>query len=128
VKLENNIKLSKKFKKWFKKYILHIEMFKPFCPECFTRYVIKNDFKERILYFYFEGEVKAEIQSYKCKKCGKKFKTDISEIVSDNSNFTNEFKSKSLELVALFYGSVRNVVYKVKQDTGISVSPQTIEN
>jgi transposase-like protein len=129
MKLENNnIKLSKKLKKWYKKDVLHIEMFKPFCPECFTRHVIKNDFKERILYFYFEGEVKAEIQSYKCKKCGKKFKTNISEIVGDNSNFTHEFKSKSLELVALFYGSLRNVAYKVKQDTGVNVSQQTIEN
>jgi transposase-like protein len=72
--------------------------------------------------------VKAEIQSYKCKKCGKKFKTDISEIADDNSNFTHEFKMKSLELVALFFGSVRNVAYKVKKDTGVSVSRQTIEN
>lgn len=124
----NNVKRSKKLKKWFKKDILHIEMFRPFCPECFTRNVIKNDFKKRILYFYNEGEVKTEIQSYKCKKCGKKFQTDISEIIDSNSNFTHEFKKKSLELVALFFGSVRKVAYKVKQDTGIKVSQQTIEN
>jgi hypothetical protein len=32
----------------------------------------KNGTKTRILYFYDKGEVKTEIQSYKCKKCGKK--------------------------------------------------------
>ena len=52
-------------------------MFKPVCPECFTKRVIKDEFKERILYFYNKGKVKVEFQSYKCKKCGKKFKTDI---------------------------------------------------
>ena len=103
-------------------------MFKPVCPECFTRHVIKDEFKEMILYFYNKGKVKVEFQSYKCKKCGKKFKTDISEIVEDISNFTHEFKIKSLELVGLFFGSVRNVTYRVKEDTGVLVSRQTIEN
>jgi len=56
--------------------------------------------------------VKTEIQTYKCKKCGKKFNT---EIVEENSNFTHDFKSKCLELVGLFFGSVRNVAYKVKK-------------
>ena len=69
--------------------------------------------------------MKAEIQTYKCKKYGKKFNT---EIVEENSNFTHDFKSKCLELVGLFFGLVRNVAYKVKKDTGVSTSPQTIEN
>jgi len=129
VKLENTpIKRSKKLKHWFKKDILHIEMLMPFCPECYSKKVNKDEFKYRKLCFYDKGEVKAEIQSYKCKKCGKKFKTNISTIVSDNSNFTHEFKKKSLELVGLFFGSVRNVAYKVKKDTRVSVSQQTIEN
>ena len=71
--------------------------------------------------------MKTEIHTYKCKKCGKKFNTDISEIVEENSNFTHDFKSKCLELVGLFFGSVRNIDYKVKKDTGVSISPQTIE-
>jgi hypothetical protein len=63
-----DIKRSKKLKKWFKKDILHIEMFKPFCPECYTNKVNKDEIKKRILYFYVQSEVKTEIQSYKCKK------------------------------------------------------------
>ena len=121
-------KVSKTLNKWFKKNIFHIEMFEPNCPECFSKFVIKNGFQERKLYFYDKGVVKTEIQSYKCKKCGKKFNTDISEIVEENSNFTHDFKSKCLELVGLFFGSVRNIAYKVQKDTRVSVSQQTIEN
>jgi len=121
-------KASKTLKTWFKKDIFHIEMLEPFCPECFSKFVIKNGVKERKLIFYDKGIVKTEIQAYKCKKCSKKFKTDISKIVENNSNFTHEFKSKCLELVGLFFGSVRNVAYKVKKDTGVNISQQTIEN
>jgi uncharacterized OB-fold protein len=64
--------------------------------------VNKDEIKKKIFYFYIQSEVKTEIQGYKCRKCGKKFKTNISEIVVDNSNFKHEFKNKSLELVSLF--------------------------
>ena len=80
----------------------------------FSKFGIKNGFQERKLYFYDKGVVKTEIQSYKCNK---KFNTDISEIVEENSNFTHDFKSKCLELVGLFFGSVRNIAYKVQKDT-----------
>jgi hypothetical protein len=126
--VQTDYKVSKTLNKWFKKNIFHIEMFEPFCPECFSKFVIKNGVKERTLYFYDKGVVKAEIQAYKCKKCGKKFSTDISEIVEENSNFTHDFKSKCIELVGLFFGSVRNIAYKVKKDTGVNISQQTIEN
>ncbi|MDR0901041.1 MAG: hypothetical protein LBM26_05205, partial [Methanobrevibacter sp.] len=75
----------KKLKQWFKKDILHIEMFKPVCPECYTKNVIKNNIKTRILYFYDKGKVNSEIQGYKCKKCGEIFYTDINEMVCENS-------------------------------------------
>jgi len=48
-------------------------------------------------------------------RCLKKFKSNISEIVEDNSNFTHEFKSKCLELRGLFFGSVRNTAYIVQK-------------
>ena len=63
-------------------------MFEPFCPECFSKFVIKNGVKEKTIYFYDKWVMKAEIQTYKCKKCGKKFNT---EIVEENSNFTHDF-------------------------------------
>ncbi|CEL25125.1 hypothetical protein [Methanobacterium formicicum] len=125
---QTDFKISKTLNKWFKKNILHIEMFESFCPECFSKFVNKNGVQERTLYFYDKGALETEIQSYKCKKCGKKFNTDISEIVEENSNFTHDFKNKSLELMGLFFGSVRNIAYKVKKDTGVDISHQTIEN
>ena len=35
----------KKLRQWFKKDILHIEMFKSVCPKCYTKKVIKNNKK-----------------------------------------------------------------------------------
>ena len=72
--------------------------------------------------------LKPKFKHINAKKCNKKFNSDISEIIEDNSNFTYDFKSKCLELVGLFFGSLRNVAYKVKKDTGIHISYQTIEN
>ena len=126
--VETNVKVFKSLNTWYKRDVFHIEMMIPFCPECFSKFVIKNGVKERTLYFYHEGVVNTEIQMYKCKKCGKKFNTDISDIVDDNSNFTHEFKEKCIELAGLFFGSIRKIAYKIKKDTGISISRQTIEN
>ena len=121
-------KVSKRFKTWFKNDIFHVEMLEAFCPECFTRSVIKKGVKGRKLIFYDKKKIKTEIQAYKCNKCTKKFNKDISEIIDDNSNFTYDFKSKCIELVGLFFESLRNVAYKVKKDTGIHISDQKIEN
>jgi transposase-like protein len=126
--IEKDYNVFKSLNTWYKRDIFHIEMLVPFCPKCFSKFVIKNGVKERKLYFYHEGVVNSEIQMYKCKKCGKNFKTDITNIVDDNSNFTHEFKEKCIELAGLFFGSIRKIAYKIKKDTGISISRQTIEN
>jgi transposase-like protein/cell fate (sporulation/competence/biofilm development) regulator YlbF (YheA/YmcA/DUF963 family) len=126
--IEKDYNVFKSLNTWYKRDIFHIEMLVPFCPKCFSKFVIKNGVKERKLYFYHEGVVNSEIQMYKCKKCGKKFKTDIINIVDDNSNFTHEFKEKCIELAGLFFGSIRKIAYKIKKDTGINISRQTIEN
>jgi hypothetical protein len=133
--VENQVKSSQSLKRrsnrlncWFKKESFHIEMFEPYCTKCYSKNLIKNGIKARKLYFHDEGLVEAEVQVYKCKKCGKTFKTDVSEIVKDNCNFTHDFKSKNLELEGLFFGSIRNIAYKLEKDTGISVSRQSIEN
>lgn len=59
-------------------------MFKPICPDCYTKKVHKNGVNNRILYFYDKKKVNAEIQRYKCEKYGKNFYTNINDIVSEN--------------------------------------------
>lgn len=66
--VETNTRVLKSLNTWYKKNIFHIEMMIPFCPECFSKYAIKNGFKERTLYFYHKGVINTEIQMYKCKK------------------------------------------------------------
>ncbi|MDR0900666.1 MAG: hypothetical protein LBM26_03310, partial [Methanobrevibacter sp.] len=128
VEKKSNEKDSKQLITWNSKGILRIEMKNPYCPECNSTSINLNALYYRKLYYYDKGEVNAALQKYKCKKCDKEFITDIKSIVEDNSNFTLDFKEKTLELVGLFYGSVRKVAQRVKNDTGINISHQTIEN
>ena len=64
-------------------------MFDPL-SECFSKFVTKNGFKERKFIVMMKNR---QLRfTYKSKKCGKKFNTDISEIVEENSNFTHVFR------------------------------------
>jgi transposase-like protein len=129
LKNENNLKNNpKKLIIYDRKGKTYIKSQNPICPECNSKLITKNGIKPRLLYFYYKKEVNTEVQRYKCVKCGKSFTTDISEIVDDNSNYTHEIKEKTLDLVGLFYGSLRKVAYKIKKDTEIDISIQTIEN
>ena len=40
--VEKGYKVSKTLNKWFKMDIFHVEMFEPFCPECFSKFMVKN--------------------------------------------------------------------------------------
>lgn len=113
---------------WYKKDIFHIEMFEPYCPACYSKNLIKNGIKSLKLYFHNKGLVEVEIQVYKCKKCDKIFKTDISEIVKIIAISHMISRNKSLELGGLFFESIRNIGYNLEKDTGISVSRGFIEN
>ncbi|MDR0911883.1 MAG: hypothetical protein LBM96_04685 [Methanobrevibacter sp.] len=119
---KSNKKHSKHLITWINKGILRIEMKNPYCPECNSTSINLNALYYRKLYYYDKGKVNVGLQKYKCKKCSKEFITDIKSIVEDNSNFTLEFKEKTLELVGLFYRSVRKVAQRVKNDTGINIS------
>jgi len=42
--VQTDYKVSKTLKMWFKKNIFHIEMFKPSCPECFSKFGLCLEF------------------------------------------------------------------------------------
>jgi len=129
LKTENKVNnLSKNILIRNKKSISHYSTKNPFCPSCKSRLVSKHSIHSRKLYFYDKGEVKVQMDRYKCDKCGKTFNTDLSSVVESNSNYTLDFIEKVLDLVGIFYGSLRSVAYKVKKDTEIDISIQTIEN
>ncbi|OPY28718.1 MAG: hypothetical protein A4E27_00293 [Methanobacterium sp. PtaU1.Bin242] len=52
--VERDDTVFKSLNSWYKKDIFHIEVLVSFCPECFSKFVIKNGVKERKLYFYDE--------------------------------------------------------------------------
>jgi len=58
---KTNYKMPKTLKTWYKKEMFHIEMLNPVYPDCFSKFVIKNGFKERKLIFYNKKVVEIEI-------------------------------------------------------------------
>jgi len=50
------------------------------------------------------------------------YKRYFNEIVPENSNYSNDFIEKTLELISYFHCSLRAVAFKVEKDTKISVS------
>ncbi len=102
-------------------------MLYPFCPDCFSKKVSKKwDLKKEKSYLTIKALLKLQFRLINVINVVKSSKQTFLEIVEDNSNFTHEFKRKCLELVGLFFGSVRNIAYRVKKDTGVDISHQTI--
>lgn len=100
----------------------------PFCPKCYSRDVSKNSTSERKLIFLNYGEVKGLVQIYKCKKCGKIFVSDLSEIVSKNNNITKaviDVISSLYSIAGLSLHRIREILYK---NHNVDISHQTIEN
>ena len=84
---ENLERFEKQGKIYFKNRIA-------FCPDCYSKRVVKNGTYERKLVFLRIGEKICIIQKYKCKKCGKIFYTDLSSLVYPNSKKKNLLNQK----------------------------------
>ena len=98
------------------------------CPSCrSTKNVFNGDY-ERTISFLTIGTRKCIVKTYKCKKCGKIFVTDLSSIVKPNSNITNRVRSKIKRHHAVYGSTIRQIQYILKEEHDIDISYQTIEN
>jgi len=121
-KYDNNIKVT------FKEGIPFLENIVRICSHCGKRHAVKHDKKERILHFFEYSDVKIKVQRYLCKKCGKTFMTNLSPIVPKFRNFTNDFKTKLINLIRETEVTLFGAKFTLEKEYDVSVSHQTIEN
>ena len=62
------------------------------CPECSSKNIVKNEYNTRKLHILNEGHVTTYIERYICKNCNKNYQVDMSDVVVENNNITNELK------------------------------------
>ena len=61
--------------------------------------IVKNGYTTRKLHILNEGYVTTYIERYICKNCGKNYQVDMSDVVVENNNITNEIKKCNMEIL-----------------------------
>ena len=98
------------------------------CPSCKSHKVVYDSTIGRKLIFLRIGTNYCIIQRYRCKKCGYRFKADLSSIVYDNTNVTIPVILHIIHLYSLFTGTLYKIQESLIKEHNINISHQTIEN
>lgn len=106
----------------------HFEYVNPTCPNCDSKKVIKQEFRERQVIIDDPQPLKLYLRRYQCKKCGKKFTTTIESIIKPHHKYSNNFRDKLDVLIKTGYRSLRNSSSDFYNFFGVSPSHQTIQN
>lgn len=114
-------RLSKNGKIIFKEHYKH-------CPECSSKKIVKNGYNTRKLHILNEGYVTTYIERYICKNCGKNYQVDMSDVVVENNNITNEIKDIIWKYYAISKISLRKTRLILKSIHNINISYQSIED
>lgn len=109
-------------------YFYYLKNKKDICPQCNSKEIIKSSYKTRKLIILNEGKIKIKIKQYKCKKCGKIFNTDLSDIVYKNCNITKPVIDEILTSYAIHGSSIYKIKYELKKQFNVDISHQSIEN
>ena len=106
----------------------YIKHFRVYCPECYSKNVIKDGDRNKPVILDKLGKVDCVIKKYKCKSCGKKFSTDISSIVRSKANISNDI----LEMVRRYYSIFSTSLRKIKEGltvlNNVNISHQEIQD
>ena len=113
--------LSKNGKIIFKEHYKH-------CLEYSSKNIVKNGYNTYKLHILNEGYVTTYIERYICKNCGKNYQVDMSDVVVENNNITNEIKDVIWKYYAIFKISLRKTQLILKSIHNINISYQSIED
>ena len=120
--------VDKNISKTIKNGFIVFKYIKVRCPYCNSNHVVKIGFYDRKLIFLNEGEKICKVQEYKCKKCDKKFNTDLNRFVYKNNNITLAVINKILDIYSIYGASLHKIRYGLKKEHNVNISHQSIEN
>ncbi|MCK9150794.1 hypothetical protein MXE27_02390, partial [Methanobacterium alcaliphilum] len=106
----------------------HFECLNPTCPNCDSKKVIKQEFRERQVIIDDPKPLKLYLRRYQCKTCGKKFTTTLESVIKPHHKYSNNFRDKLDVLMKTGYRSLRNSSSDFLNFVGVSPSHQTIQN
>jgi transposase-like protein len=131
-KIEENVFKEEKTKNINKNvHILkerHFEMLNPICPYCNSIKHTKQGFYQIKPKFDNDKKVKIHLQRYKCKKCDKKYSTNLFNIKEENKSYLNTIKEKTRQSKLFRGGSLRNIALDFKIFKNMTISHTTIKN
>jgi transposase-like protein len=106
----------------------HFELKIPLCPNCNSYKSIKQEYKEIKPVLPQIGRKKLYIRRYKCKKCGKKYQTELKGLLNKFSNISHIIKDNIHEYAKNGHESLRKISNQLKIHCNIDISHQTINN
>lgn len=106
----------------------HFELKIPICPNCSSEKFIKQEFREIKPILPQIGRKKLYIRRYKCKKCGKKYQTQLKGLLERFSNISLIIKENIQEYAKNGHESLRKISNQLKIHCNIDISHQTINN
>ena len=106
----------------------HFELVNPICPVCGSYYVIRQEFRERNPILGEFGSCEIYMRRYLCKKCHRKFVTQLNLVVEPNHRYASIFKEKIDGLIKTGYRSLRKLGEDLHTFFSILPSHQSIKN
>jgi transposase-like protein len=104
----------------------HFEAVNPVCPRCGSTKVTKQDWRKRSPKLSEFKTITIYYRRYKCRKCGKKFPTQMDGIVKKGRQYSEFFREKANALAGIVKYSARTTQRALLSLFGISPSHQTI--
>jgi len=106
----------------------HFELKIPICPKCQSKKHTKQEYREIKPILPQIGQKKLYIRRYKCKKCGRKYQTQLKGLLERFNNISHIIKENIYEYAKNGHESLRKISNQLKIHCNINISHQTINN
>jgi transposase-like protein len=106
----------------------HFELITPMCPICGSLKSIKQEYRDINPILPLIGRKKLYIRRYKCKKCGKKYQTQLNRLLDRFNTISHIIKDNIYRYAENGHESLRKISKHLKIHCNINISHQTINN
>jgi len=106
----------------------HFELKTPICPKCSSYKSTKQEYRKIKPILPRIGRKKLYIRRYKCKKCGKKYQTELKGLLDKFNTISHIIKENIYEYAKNGHESLRKISNQLKIHCNIDISHQTIND